>query len=107
MCDLNRFDTLVPSSVAHRAMVDTKLGGYDIPKDTAVLASLYALHNAESVWKDPNNFRPERYLNSKGKLELKNDNSLPFGGKWKITIKNFMAVLRIVIKLNLGQSNQS
>lgn len=75
-----RFDTLVPSSVAHRAMVDTKLGKYDIPKNTAVLASLYALHTSKDVWKDPENFRPERFLNSRGDLVLKNDKSLPFGG---------------------------
>jgi cytochrome P450 len=75
-----RYDTLVPSSVPHRAMVDTKLGGYEIPKDTAVLASLFALHMSEEVWKDPENFRPERFLNSKGQLCLKYDKSLPFGG---------------------------
>lgn len=71
----------MPSSVAHRSMVDTKLGGYNIPKDTAVLASLYALHNAENVWKDPEIFRPERYLNMRGELTLKYDKSLPFGGE--------------------------
>jgi cytochrome P450 len=61
-------------------MVDTKLGGYEIPKDTAVLASLFALHTATDVWKDPDQFRPERYLNMKGELTLKYDKSLPFGG---------------------------
>ena len=75
-----RFDTLVPSSVAHRSMVDTKIGKYDIPKNTAVLASLFALHNSKDVWKDPQNFRPERFLNTRGELVLKNDKSLPFGG---------------------------
>lgn len=71
----------MPSSVAHRSMVDTKLGGYEIPKDTAVLASLYSLHNAPEVWKDPDTFRPERFLNAKGELTLKYDKSLPFGGE--------------------------
>lgn len=75
-----RFDTLVPSSVVHRSMVDTKLGGFDIPKDTLVFASLHALHTSKELWKDPENFRPERFLNSKGQLCLKYDKSLPFGG---------------------------
>jgi cytochrome P450 len=70
---------VVNSSVPHRAMIDTKLGGYDIPKDTAVYASLYALHMSEEVWGDPENFRPERFLDSKGQLCLINDKSLPFG----------------------------
>lgn len=77
-----RFDTLVPSSVAHRSMVDTKLGDYDIPKNTAVLASLFGLHTSKNVWKDPDNFRPERFLNSRGELVLKYDKSLPFGGNF-------------------------
>lgn len=75
-----RFDTLVPSSVAHRSVVDTKIGKYDIPKDTAVFASLFSLHNSKELWKDPENFRPERFINSRGELALKNDKSLPFGG---------------------------
>lgn len=61
-------------------MVDTKLGGFNIPKDTAVLASLYALHMSKEVWKNPENFRPERFLNLRGELSLKYDKSLPFGG---------------------------
>lgn len=75
-----RFDTLVPSSVAHRALVNTKLGDYEIQKDTVVIASLFGLHNSKAVWKDPENFRPERFLNMRGEIVLRHDKSLPFGG---------------------------
>lgn len=74
-----RFETLVPSSVPHRALRDTTLGGYDIPKDTIVFAGLNAMHHSKEVWGDPENFRPERFLNASGKLDLKKDFSLPFG----------------------------
>lgn len=77
--EIMRFETLVPSSVPHRALRDTMLAGFEIPKDTVVMAGLIALHNDKAVWKDPENFRPERLLDNDGKLNLKQDASLPFG----------------------------
>lgn len=77
--EILRFETLVPSSVPHRATKDTTLSGYLIPKDTIVLPGLFALHNDEEVWGDPKVFRPERFLNDDGTLDLKKDQSLPFG----------------------------
>jgi len=44
-----------------------------------VIPSLYAFHSDSRVWSDPENFRPERFLDSQGKLSLKLDVSLPFG----------------------------
>lgn len=77
--EIMRFETLVPMSVPHRAMKDTTLGGFYVPKDTIVIAGLYALHNDRKIWGDPENFRPERFLSDDGKLNLKKDLSLPFG----------------------------
>lgn len=77
--EIMRFETLVPSSVPHRAIRDTTLGGFHVPKDTIVLAGLFSLHNSKDVWGDPENFRPERFLSASGKLDLKKDFSLPFG----------------------------
>jgi cytochrome P450 len=53
--------------------------GFDIPKNTFALASLHALHSDKELWKDPENFRPERYLDYKGRFSTKKDPSLPFG----------------------------
>ncbi|KAJ9577487.1 hypothetical protein L9F63_005988 [Diploptera punctata] len=73
-----RKETLVPLSVVHRATEDTKLGDYDIPKDTAVITNLWSFHNDKEFWGDPEVFRPERFLDEDGNL-LKKDFSLPFG----------------------------
>jgi cytochrome P450 len=72
-----RFEPLIPTFV-HTAMQDTKLCGYDIPESTLVFPGLYALHFDKETWGDPDNFRPERFLEN-GKLSLKADKSLPFG----------------------------
>ncbi|GLH03092.1 Cytochrome P450 306a1, partial [Gryllus bimaculatus] len=72
-----RFNTLVPSALPHQALEDTTLGGYDIPKHTIVICNLHAMHHDKELWGDPENFRPERFLDEHGKL--KRDISLPFG----------------------------
>ncbi|KAM7363718.1 putative cytochrome P450 304a1 [Cochliomyia hominivorax] len=77
--EILRIETLVPSDVLHRAVCDTELFGYKIPKDTLIVPSLYAYHNDKRVWGDPENFRPERFLDDQGKLCLKKDVSFPFG----------------------------
>lgn len=98
--EILRFETLVPSSVPHRTTEDTTLAGlhastrsaiinftlniffisgFDIPKNTFALASIHALHFDKDLWKDPNVFRPERFLDFKGRLSTKKDFSLPFG----------------------------
>lgn len=74
-----RFETLIPSSVVHSALADTELSGYFVPKGSFVYPGIHTLHFDKDVWTDPENFRPERFIED-GKLSLKNDKSLPFGG---------------------------
>ncbi|XP_041970287.1 probable cytochrome P450 304a1 [Aricia agestis] len=76
--EIMRYETLVPLGILHRAMVDTKLGGYDIPENTVVAVNLTSLHHNKELWGDPENFRPERFLED-GKLCVRKDKSLPFG----------------------------
>ncbi|CAB3239009.1 unnamed protein product [Arctia plantaginis] len=76
--EIMRHETTVPLSVPHRAMTDTKLGGYNIPENTMVNPNLTMLHMDEELWGDPQNFRPERFLKN-GQLDLASDKSLPFG----------------------------
>ncbi|XP_055587550.1 probable cytochrome P450 304a1 [Uranotaenia lowii] len=74
-----RIDTLVPSGISHVTLEDTKLRGYDIPKGTVVMLSLDLIHHQKGVWDDPEEFRPERFLDERGKLCLAKDISVVFG----------------------------
>lgn len=107
-----RFETLVPSSVPHKAVCDTTLSGFHIPKDTLVLAGLFALHNSKDVWTDPENFRPERLLDTDGKLDLKKDFSLPFGAGKRLCAGEtfarntmFLCIAALLQNFNLKASN--
>lgn len=78
--EIARLETIAPNALGHKALNDCKLAGYDIPKDTVVLPTLYAFHRDPTVWgSDAERFRPERFLDEDGKLSLKLDKSLPFG----------------------------
>lgn len=77
--EIMRFETLVPSGVTHKAMVDTEFLGYNIPKETFIIPGLNAAAHDPTAWERPDEFWPERFLDSSGKLCLSKDISLPFG----------------------------
>ncbi|KAK5638646.1 hypothetical protein RI129_012941 [Pyrocoelia pectoralis] len=74
-----RMDPVIPVNTPRRCLKDTTLGGYEIAKDTTLLISLWSANRDERVWKDPNVFKPERFLDDEGSL-LKKDNIVSFGG---------------------------
>lgn len=50
----------------------------DLFQNTLVYTSIYGVHFDKKIWGDPEVFRPERFINSEGKL-VKKDYSIPFG----------------------------
>ncbi|CAG9134364.1 unnamed protein product [Plutella xylostella] len=76
--EVMRCETIVPLGIPHRAMLDTPLGQYDIPEGTLVAANYVALHMDKEIWGDPENFRPERFIQD-GQIKPSLDKSLPFG----------------------------
>ncbi|CAH1119577.1 unnamed protein product [Phaedon cochleariae] len=80
LMELQRRVTVAPLGIAHRAVRDTELYGYNIPRDTIILTNLYSVHMDKHYWKDPMEFRPERFLNEKGDLVVNEKHYVPFGG---------------------------
>ncbi|XP_076644545.1 putative cytochrome P450 304a1 [Halictus rubicundus] len=72
-----RCETLTPFGVLHKAMKDTTLCGYNVPKDSFVITNLSGMNSDPELWGDPENFRPERFLKEDGKLGK--DLTFPFG----------------------------
>lgn len=76
--EVQRFFHITPITGPRRALWPTKLGGYDIPKNTTILISLRSVHLDEQHWTEPHDFRPERFIDAEGKCS-KDEYFMPFG----------------------------
>ncbi|GAB6019174.1 hypothetical protein CHUAL_000793 [Chamberlinius hualienensis] len=68
--EIHRIVSLVPMALPHRNMKEIKVLGYTIPKDTMIIANLWHANNDPKLWGDPENFRPERFIGSDGRLVI-------------------------------------
>lgn len=68
-----------PLMLPHMANADVKIGGYDIPKGSIVHVNVWAVARDPAVWKDPHEFRPERYLEEDVDMKGHDYRLLPFG----------------------------
>jgi len=57
-----RWKHFAPQGLPHEAAVDMTLGGYNIPKGTQIFFNFFSLHHNPKLWKEPDTFRPERFL---------------------------------------------
>ncbi|GBN83011.1 Cytochrome P450 2J5 [Araneus ventricosus] len=74
-----RWRTIVPINTSRIAMEDIKIGAYDVPKGTTILANNWGLHNDTKYWKEPEKYQPERFLLEDGKkVNLKAESYSPF-----------------------------
>ncbi|GIY91457.1 cytochrome P450 18a1 [Caerostris extrusa] len=73
-----RWKTIVPLNVLRYSLSNTSIAGYDIPQGTTIMANLWAVHHDPRHWKDPENFKPERFLSSDGKSVVKSTHYMPF-----------------------------
>ena len=85
-----RLSSVIPTGIPHRALTDTTIGDYDVPKDTMVIINHWALHNDPSVWRDVDKFIPERFLGTDGKLGPKPESWLPFSAGKRVCLGETM-----------------
>ncbi|KAL9320154.1 hypothetical protein ACSQ67_011993 [Phaseolus vulgaris] len=76
-----RLRMAIPLLVPHMNLQHAKLGGYDIPAESKVLVNAWWLANNPAHWKNPEEFRPERFLEEESKVEANGNDFrfLPFG----------------------------
>ncbi|XP_050311649.1 uncharacterized protein LOC126747190 [Anthonomus grandis grandis] len=78
LLECQRYFPVVPVIGPRRALVTTTIDEYVIPKDTTVLLNLHSVHHDKTFWKDPEVFRPERFLDKDGALKA-HDRVMTFG----------------------------
>ncbi|KAL5538040.1 hypothetical protein UlMin_044525 [Ulmus minor] len=75
----------LPFLVPHCPSQSATVGGYHIPKGTRVFLNVWAIQRDPSIWEDPLEFRPERFLNDP-KYDYSGNNFyfFPFGSGRRI-----------------------
>ncbi|XP_028617040.1 cytochrome P450 2J3-like [Grammomys surdaster] len=71
-----RLGNIIPLNVPREVSVDTKLGGFNLPKGIMILSNLTALHRDPKEWTTPDTFNPEHFLEN-GQFK-KRESFLPF-----------------------------
>nr|USJ75248.1 C4H [Fagopyrum tataricum] len=76
-----RLRMAIPLLVPHMNLNDAKLAGYDIPAESKILVNAWWLANNPTLWKNPEEFRPERFLEEESKVDANGNDFryLPFG----------------------------
>jgi cytochrome P450 len=92
-----------PAWVITRSVAEPDvLGGYRVTPGTLVLMSTYALHRDPSLWKDPDDFRPQRWLQDGDPAPRWS--YLPFGAGIRQCIgKDFALVEGVLMLATLSQ----
>ncbi|XP_067644720.1 probable cytochrome P450 305a1 isoform X2 [Eurosta solidaginis] len=76
--EVQRYFSITPVTGPRRALWNTTLAGYCIPKNTTILIGLHSVHMDKAHWGDPECFRPGRFLDTEGQI-LRNEYFMPFG----------------------------
>ncbi|KAF8880679.1 cytochrome P450 [Infundibulicybe gibba] len=76
-----RWKNVLPLAVAHSSTEDDEYDGYFIPKGSVVIGNTWAILHDPEEFPEPDQFRPERYLNSDGSpnLERRDPQAAVFG----------------------------
>lgn len=77
--EVMRINTIAPMTATHRCTQTAEFYNYRIPKDTLIFISVWSLLYDESVFPEPHEFRPERFLSPDQKEFEKVQMFLPFG----------------------------
>ncbi|XP_028408261.1 cytochrome P450 2E1-like [Dendronephthya gigantea] len=67
LCEVMRTSGPVPAT-ATTAIRDTNVAGYHVPKNTILFLNINQIHYDIREWTEPNEFKPERFLDEEGKF---------------------------------------
>ncbi|KAI9174480.1 hypothetical protein LWI28_017949 [Acer negundo] len=88
-----------PLMLPHRANSHIKIGGYDIPEGTVVHFNVWAIARDPSIWDDPLEFKPERFVHNDVDMKGHDFRMLPFGAGRRICPAAQLAVNLVTLMI--------
>ncbi|KAJ6962629.1 flavonoid 3'-monooxygenase CYP75B137-like [Populus alba x Populus x berolinensis] len=79
-----RLHPVLPLLIPHCPSETCTIGGFSVPKGARVFVNVWAVHRDPSIWENPMEFKPERFLNSKFDYSGSDFNYFPFGSGRRI-----------------------
>ncbi|KAI7732379.1 hypothetical protein M8C21_016335 [Ambrosia artemisiifolia] len=99
----------IPLLIPRETMQDVKVMGYDIPTGTQTIVNAWAIGRDPTIWEEPDEFRPERFLNSTIDYKGLHFELLPFGagrrgcpGVQFAIVMYELALANVIYKFNLS-----
>lgn len=81
-----------PLMLPHKASTKVTIGGFDIPKGAIVNVNVWAIARDPTVWKNPLEFRPERFQEEDIDMKGTDYRLLPFGSGRRVCPGAQMAI---------------
>ncbi|XP_028972276.1 cytochrome P450 2M1 isoform X2 [Esox lucius] len=94
--EVQRFMDLAPTSVPHKVIRDTEFHNYLIPEGTMVLPLFSSVLSDPELFKNPDEFDPENFLDENGCFK-KNDGFLPFGLGKRVCLGEALARMELFL----------
>ncbi|XP_062953476.1 steroid 21-hydroxylase [Cynocephalus volans] len=94
IAEVLRLRPAVPLALPHRTTQPSSILGYDIPKGMVIIPNLQGAHLDETVWEQPYEFRPDRFLEPG-----KSPRALAFGCGARVCLGEPLARLELFVVL--------
>lgn len=97
--EILRFRPVSPLLIPHESTENCTIDGFHIPKESTVVFNMYTIGRDPSFWKDPEEFIPERFVDSKVDYRGRHFQLIPFGSGRRSCAGMQLAVTEIRIVL--------
>ncbi|XP_023637779.1 bifunctional dihydrocamalexate synthase/camalexin synthase [Capsella rubella] len=97
--EIFRLHPSTPLLLPRETLSHVKIQGYDIPAKTQIIVNVYALGRDPKLWENPDEFNPDRYLDSSVDFKGLNFEFIPFGSGRRICPGMTMGIILVELAL--------